>query len=315
MSLRASRWPDEKGAWNLRTLTALTGCALLWAGVGAAGAVTHDREFWLALRVAEYRLPAAAPVLPLALEAASLLGSTDPGLRDGVAYEALAEWVYANQRLDAGERAELLAVMTANARRGLGEPEGDGLFLRSFSALALSLFAAADFKRPTLDPAQFDSQVDLGTLLLAGERDLRGYVAGKGWGHATAHTADLLKFLGRNPRLKRLQQQRMVVAIRGRLRSAGQVFAWGEDARLAAALASLARRADVDPAPFSEWFGSIVAEHVAVWTGELQPARYVAERAELNALAHLATELDADTVSAGTQAIRGGLRAMRAATR
>jgi Protein of unknown function (DUF2785) len=246
-------------------------CALLVAVLlmlntarAAERPAVHNKAFWLALRADGFKLPARESALPLALEAAALLGSTDPALRDAVAYEALATWIYEERRLEAGELERLRATLAANAKRGLGEAEGDGLFLRSFSTRALSVLAAADLKQPFLDPQQFDGLVELGIEGLAGERDLRGYVPGKGWGHATAHSADLLKFLSRSPRLRREQQARIVNAIAERLRSAGQVFVWGEDARLAAALTSLARRTDADPAPFDGWFQRLREEHAAV---------------------------------------------------
>jgi len=265
----------------------------------------------MTLRAEEFKRPPGEPVLPLALEASALLGSTDPELRDGVGYEALTTWIYKDQRLTAGELEQLRVLLTANARRGLGDLEGDGLFLRSFSTLVLSVLAAEDLRRPFLTAERFDALVDLGTDALARERDLRGYVSGKGWGHATAHCADLLKFLSRSKRLRADQQARIVSAIAGRLRSAGQVFVWGEDARLAAALTSVARRNDADPAPFQAWFTRLREEHAAVWSGSFEPARYVPVRAQLNTLSELAADLDADTGPGAS--IRTALRALRAA--
>jgi hypothetical protein len=293
-------------------------CALLAAVLllfntahAAERPAVHNKAFWLALRADRFKLTPGQPVLRLALEAAALLGSTDPALRDAVGYEALETWIYEERRLDAGELERLRATLAANAQGGLGEAEGDGLFLRSFSTLALSLLAAADLKQPFLDTQQFDGLVELGIGGLVGERDLRGYVPGKGWGHATAHSSDLLKFLSRSPRLRREQQTRMVNAIAERLRSAGQVFVWGEDARLAAALTSLARRADADPAPFEGWFQRLREEHAAVWSGAFDPARYVAVRAQLNTLNAFAADLEPATSAGAT--IRTALQALRAA--
>lgn len=292
------------------------GVALLALGAsdswGDRGTQVHDEAFWMALRADEFRRPPGDPVLPLALEAAALLGSTDPELRDGVAYEALATWIYKDQRLNASELEQLRVLLTAHARRGLGEAGGDELFLRSFSILALSLLAAEDLRKPFLSAEQFDSLVDLGTDELARERDLRGYVSGKGWGHATAHCADLLKFLSRSQRLRTDQQARIVGAIAGRLRSAGQVFVWGEDARLAAALISVARRPDADPAPFEAWFARLREEYTGVWTGPFDPVRYVPVRAQLNALSEFAANLDVDTGPGAS--IRTALRSLRVAT-
>ena len=292
--------------------------ALLLAGLvivsGSARAealsTVHDRAFWTGLRSAGFRVPQSESALPLALEAASLLASTDPELRADIAYAAIETWVYREQRLDAAELNQLRATLSANARRGLGEAPGDGLFLRSFSTLALAVLAAEDLKRPFLDSQQFDGLVDLGIEELGSERDLRGYVPGKGWGHATAHCADLLKFLARSHWLRAEQQSRMINAIAERLRSAEQVFVWGEDARLAAALTAIARRSDADPGPFLAWFKRLAAEHATLWSGAFDPGRYVPVRAQLNTLAAFAADLDA---TSGPQAgIRAGLRSLRA---
>jgi hypothetical protein len=282
---------------------------LLTSSPGGAQA-PHDRAFWVALRASGFTLPQGASALPVALEAAALLGSPDSELRDDIAYSAIETWVYRQQRLDAAELERLRSTLAANARRGLGDGAGDGLFLRSFSLLALAVLAAEDLKRPFLDTQRFESLIDLAIDELAHERDLRGYVPGKGWGHATAHCADLLKFLARSPRLGVQQQPRIVNAIAERLRSAGLVFVWGEDARLGAALTAIATRADADPASFIAWCKRLEQEHAALWSGTFDAKRYVAVRAQLNALNAFTADLDAN--SAGAQPIRAALRSLHA---
>lgn len=293
-------------------------CALVLlcsAAIAAGGAAAHDRSYWLDLRARQFHVPADQPVLPLALEAGELLGATDPELRDAVGYEALATWIYAERRLDCAQLARLRPVLVAHAGRGLGADEGDGLFLRSFSTLALSVIAAADLRTPCLSPADFNQLLDTGLDALARERDLRGWIPGKGWGHATAHAADLLKFLARSPHLTPPQQARVVEGVAARLQSAGRVFVWGEDARLAAALAAIARRADADPGPFVAWARRLADEHAVVWREPFDPVRYGGLRAALNTLAELAAELDGDDAPGATRAIRTALRELRAATR
>ena len=295
-------------------MTAAVIAVCLGAVPHACPAAAHDRAYWVELRGHEFHTGPGEPVEPLALEAAGLLGSTDPQLRDAIAYEALAAWIYRDHSLSSSELRALFQVLLTNARAGLGGGESDTLFLRSFSTLSLALFAASDLHQPTLDPRQFDALVDLGTQALTDEHDLRGYVPEKGWGHATAHAADLLKFLARSPRLRPEQQRQIVIVIAERTRSAGQVFVWGEDARLAAALASVARRQDLDIAPFSVWFERLAREHEAIWSAPPQPARYLTERAQLNVLAHLAAMLEADHTG-GAEQVSTALRTLRETTR
>ena len=310
--IRSTRTATAVGCAHGRAIVAsILGVLLLLDGAGAGAQRTHDRPFWVALRAARFELPQGTAALPLALEAAALLGSTDPELRDDIAYQAIETWVYREQRLDATELNRLRSTLAINARHGLGEGANDGLFLRSFSLLALAVLAAEDLKQPFLDQQQFDALIDLAIDELAQERDLRGYVTGKGWGHATAHCADLLKFLARSHWLRAQQQSRIVDAIAERLRSAGLVFVWGEDARLAAALSSIARRADADPAPFSAWFKRLKDEHTALWSGSFDVSRYVAVRAQLNSLSAFAADLDLDS-GAGGGAIHAAVRSLRA---
>jgi hypothetical protein len=172
------------------------------------------------------------------------------------------------------------------------------------------VLAAEDLKRPFLDAQKFDGLIELAIDELARERDLRGYVPGKGWGHATAHCADLLKFLARSHWLRAQQQARIVDAIAERLRSAGLVFVWGEDARLAAALSAIAGRGDADAAPFVAWFKRLKGEDVALWSGSFDVARYVPVRAQLNSLNAFAADLDLDPGNGA--AIRAALRSLRA---
>ncbi len=280
---------------------------LLLAAAALADA-SHPAAFWRTLREAQFKLAPGQSAAALATEATQLLGSTDPEMRDGIAYEALVAWVYRDQLLSAAQLQQLQAQLERTATDSLGHSDDDTLFLRSFSILALSVLAAEDLQKPFLTQEQFASLVDLGVQALTHERDLRGYVVGKGWGHATAHTADLLKFLARNPRLTPAQQQRLVAAVAARLKSAGVVFAWGEDARLAAALGAIARRTDADPAGFAGWFDELRAAHRRLWDGDFDPALYVAERAQLNALAQLSLNLDADPAAPGSPAIRELLR-------
>ena len=297
---------------NIRMLLTLWCSLTIAAAVAAEPATQHDLTYWRALKQSQFKLPPETSALPLAIEAAGLLGSTNSELRDDIGYEALATWVYQDQRLSPAELRQLLPVLTRNARQGLGREGDDTLFLRSFSQLGLSILAAQELRASFLDAESFRTLVGLGVRSLREERDLRGYVHGKGWGHATAHCADLLKFLARNPRLLPGQQAEMVAAIVGRLQTAGHVFTWGEDGRLAAALAAIVRRNDVDQTAFHRWFKALREEHEHLWGGSFDPTLYVRERTQLNTLNELIAELEPDTTPGSVQELRADLRALRA---
>src|SRR6266404_6970081 len=202
----------------------------------------HNAAFWKTIKEHNFAVPSHESAGALALEIADLAASTDPSLRDSCGYETLAAWIYRDNLLTGKQldalRGKLLPAMISH----IGESESDTVFGRSFSALYMSILAAQDLRKPFLSAAAFDETLDTALRCYAEEKDLRGYVPVKGWAHATAHVADLLKFLARSPHLTAEDQRRIVSGVWQRCRTAHLVFTWGEDARMAAALLSIVDR-------------------------------------------------------------------------
>lgn len=232
---------------------------------GPRDADTKTRAEWVALRESNFTVPAGQTPIVLLRQMNTLVGSFDPYLRDNVAYEAAARWIYRNGALSANEQREMLAMWTANLQTGLGEPAGDAAFRRSFSALNLSVIAARENAAPFLSQEEFDRFLATVIDYLARERDTRGYDSTRGWIHAAAHTADVLKFLARSPKLAVPAQARILAAIDEKCRTFGSVFQWGEDARLAQAVVSLANRADFEKPAFDAWLASIRTRRTELW--------------------------------------------------
>jgi hypothetical protein len=179
----------------------------------------------------------------------------------------VASCVYQKKRLEPEERRELVGRLSANLRRGIGETGSDSVLLRSFSALDLSIFAALENADPALDEAGFRRLLDDALAYLRDERDLRGLEPRVGWIHATAHAADLLEFLARDRRFTPADQQRLLDAAWAKMTGPGTpVFTHAEDERLAAALLSVVRRPDFDPAPLDPWLARFVALEKQAWS-------------------------------------------------
>ena len=268
---------------------------------------THDHVFWRAVIVQKYHVPEGEAVLPLAMELAGFVTSTDAELRDTFGYEILANWIHRSGKLSESDLDALRKIFLTFALAGIGESGTDTIFTRSFALLNLKELAGADLKTPYLTQAAFDELFELALRSLASEHDLRGYVPGKGWAHATAHCADLLRVLGLNSKLSAPQQSRLIVAIIMRTRANTTAFAWSEDARLAAALASVAQRADADVASFDAWLVALRAEHQQLWDGAFDISAYMRLRAQVNTLMHLA--VIAATVPAFPAKLRSALNA------
>ena len=225
----------------------------------------RGKAFWKAL-AAECVVPAGESAAGLVGEAVSLLGSPDSEWRDDVGYGVVASCVNRKKLLRPEERRALTAELSANLRRGIGERGNASVLLRSFSALDLSLMAALEVQDPVLDEPGYRGLVEDALGYLRDERDLRGLEPRVGWIHATAHTADLLKFLARDARFAAADHGRLLEAVWSKLTAPGTpVLTYAEDERLAAALASIVRRADFDAARLDPWLARFVALEKQVW--------------------------------------------------
>ena len=193
------------------------------------------------------------------------MGSPDPELRDDLAYSMLAVWITEQKKLSPEELVMLLEEWQSNLRVGIGETGTDSIFKRSFSALCLSALAERDLKDPFLGERRFGTLLNAALTYLGDERDLRGFDAKKGWIHATAHTADLLAALAENRFFTKQDQERVLKAITQRLATANEIFAYGEQDRLANVAAAIASREDFDSEAWSSWVAQMDKEDRTVW--------------------------------------------------
>jgi hypothetical protein len=170
-----------------------------------------------------------------------MLGDTDHEARDGTAYPTLATWV------ERGVYDDLLVGlgdgMAAGLGVGLGERDTDSVFRRSFSALVLGECIGRDNQRPLVAGNKVLDWGDRVATWLLRERDLRGFVPGKGWAHAVAHGADALATLADSPHVSSPELTVILDVIADRvLLPVDRLFTNGEPDRLAAATMSVLRR-------------------------------------------------------------------------
>jgi hypothetical protein len=248
----------------LGLLAAALGTPLAAGPPGAATGEARGLGFWTALAHG-CDVPEGETAFALVSEAVGFLGSPDTEWRDDVGYGVVAACVYRKRALTPVERRTLVDRLSRNLERGIGETGTDSVLLRSFSALDLSVLAALEYRDPVLDDAAYRRLLDDVFAYLRDERDLRGFEPRVGWIHATAHTADLLKFLARDPRFTPADQKRLFGAVWAKLSGPGPVFTHAEDERLAAALMSVVGRPDFDPTLLDPWLAQFPALEARVW--------------------------------------------------
>ncbi|MCZ4498884.1 MAG: hypothetical protein JWQ74_1437 [Marmoricola sp.] len=197
--------------------------------------------FWEQVVADGLRVPADRSLVEMTEDLTRMLGDPDPEIRDGIAFPTMATWI------DEGVYDDLLIGlgdgMCHGLDIGLGLPEDDSVFRRSFSALILT----ECIDRSTVTGIGGEDAVlrwgDRVMGWLAREEDLRGFVPGKGWAHAVAHGADALGALARSPYFGRLELTVILDVIADRLLAPTDAFlVCGEDDRLAFATLHLLRR-------------------------------------------------------------------------
>lgn len=208
--------------------------------------VRVPRVDWNAVHDDDFRVPGQLPLADLTAELTELLGDTDPHMRDDVALPVLTTWI------ERGVYDDLLAGlgdgMAAGLRVGLEEPGGDAVFRRSFSALVLARCIARDNERPLVPGGTVLGWGDRVATWLLAERDLRGYVPGKGWAHAVAHGADAVGVLARSPHFGAAELTVLLDVVGERVTlPVEHLFVDGEPDRLALATVEVLRR---DRVPF-----------------------------------------------------------------
>ncbi len=226
--------------------------------------------YWQQVRSAEMQVPTDRPLADLTAELTTMLGSTDPVERDEFAYPILATWI------SEGVYDDLLAGlgdgMAAGLTQGLGESDTDSVFRRSFSALVLAECVARDNAESLVPPAKVMEWGDRITGWLVRERDVRGFVPGKGWAHALAHGADAVGMLAESPHfgLNELTVLLDVVADRILLPTPRPLGS-GEPDRLALATMTILRRRLVPLRIIEPWLARLTAAATAVGAPDTDP--------------------------------------------
>jgi hypothetical protein len=228
-----------------------------------------EKDFWIAIREDKYALPQGCDLSALTEELFGYLGSTDPELRDKIGYETFANWLELGLYTPDQMRAYALRLQL-HLQDGLGEPESDSLFLRAFAVLFLAEIIYHENRDPFMDGDEVRNILAKGLAYMEAEADPRGYVQGKGWGHALAHTADLLLELARSRHLHAPDLARILNAISAKLVSSNYwIYVNGEDDRLARAVMAAFERDLLDEPTLDAWLASLLNPQQS-WKGSWQ---------------------------------------------
>jgi hypothetical protein len=213
--------------------------------------------YWRQVVERGLEVPTDRPLDELTAELTRMLGSTDPVLRDGTAYPALGTWI------DRGVYDDLLTGlgdgMAAGLAVGLGEQGTDTVFRRAFSVLVLASVVERDTSRELLPASTVLRWGDQIVGWYLRERDLRGWVDGKGWAHAVAHGADAVAALAGSRHLGVHELTVLLDVLADRVVADTGPLLAGEPDRIAAAVLAVLNRALVPMSIVEPWLSRIAA--------------------------------------------------------
>ncbi len=212
--------------------------------------------FWEQVKANGLKVPGDRPLTDLTTELTAMLGDPDPAVRDGIAHPTLTAWitngVYDNLLDGLGDG------MAAGLIVGLGQDDTDTVFRRSFSVLVLAECIERDNRAHLVSPGTMVRWGDRVASWFVRERDLRGFVPGKGWAHAVAHGADAIAALAASEAMGRLELTVLLDVLADRLLLPTEYhLVHGEPDRLARATMRVLRRDLVSLEVLEPWLARL----------------------------------------------------------
>ncbi len=195
-----------------------------------------------------------------------------PQVRDDLAYPVLASWI------SSGVYDHLLRTLGNGLcvlmEDGVGRVTGDSVFHRSFAVLVLAEIIERDTRMDVVDDRALLGWGDRIATWLVAEKDLRGYVQGRGWAHAVAHGADAVGALARSPRIDGPALGFLLDVIADRvLEPTPEFWVAGEPDRLAFAAMVALRRDLLEMDTLDPWLRRLAARAEPVSDDLLHPFR------------------------------------------
>jgi hypothetical protein len=229
-----------------------------------------NKEFWTSLAKNDYKIPESHSLEELTRILFDYLGSTDPELRDDIAYIVYANWLK-QDRYTTDEIRTHIAELLANLENGIGETESDSVFLRTFSVLLLAEIVHNDNKKSLFEKEQIQRILETGLWYLDTEKDPRGFIPVKGWAHSLAHTADLMMVLARNRHLGEDELTRILKSIANKIMQPNNyVYIHREDERLSNAVIQILQRDLLSYDEVEQWANSFLQADKFTYDGSYQ---------------------------------------------
>ena len=203
----------------------------------------------------DYNLPVGKDEFEAVQEVISILGSTDPELRDELGYSVLNRWLLTKDFLN-NKQLEILLDQAFSEKMlfyKIGESNTDSVFLRSFSSLLIALLLIRDNRNEFLHMENYQQVITKVAAYCELEKDDRGYIEKKGWAHAPAHIADVIDECVKSRYTGIKECELLMNASLSLIQNGKEVFTAEEDERISLAVCSMVEQNKVPISILMEW--------------------------------------------------------------
>lgn len=146
----------------------------------------------------DYVVPQGVNCYELSLVMIENIGDTDSDLRDDLILSILSKWIV-DGILSANEVYKLFMKLLDGdyILKGLGEVN-DSIFGRTFSVEIIACIIYRNRQDNFISQSDFEKAFNIVLKFYKEDKDVRGYIEGKGWAHGAAHGADALDEFARS---------------------------------------------------------------------------------------------------------------------
>lgn len=224
------------------------------------------KERLLELEINEFHHPDRDDLRELIPAMLAYIGTTDSYLRDDLIYTAFTEWISEDNLLDKEQLRNVLSVILHDKHMfyRIGEQDTDSVFTRSFSVLILPQLLSAHNSRQLFESEEINRVKEQLLFFLANERDRRGYVDGKGWAHAIAHSADALAEIVLCAELNNSGLTEILGAISKVICVTDHCYIHSEEERLVTAVLEVIKKGSISEPEIFQWLDSFSLHALAV---------------------------------------------------
>lgn len=182
-----------------------------------------------------YKVPGTIDINELTLNMLNNIGSLNEELRDHLIFNVFQRLIL-NGRISKDQMKEILKLSLSEKHLfyGLGKKEDDSVFNRTFTMLIIADIIESNNKAEDKFLTQ-EEVVNVFNKVMEyyrEEKDLRGYVEGKGWAHSTAHASDALGCLVESNCLNHVQLMEILKVIKDKVCVTNYTYINEEDERI-----------------------------------------------------------------------------------